>query len=86
MFFFVVFHIIYGFFFWNSDDWMAVPIGVPDCPRGLEYLSTLDKLLVKQKHSLTEAFLGFEANNKYILKNCLGQNVCICPDQISKPC
>lgn len=54
---------------------MTVPIGVPDCPRGLEYLCTLDQLLVKQKHSLTEAMLGFEANNKYIIKNCLGQNV-----------
>lgn len=54
---------------------MTVPVGIPECPRGLEYLCTLDQLLVKQKHSLTEAMIGFEANNKYIIKNCLGQNV-----------
>lgn len=61
--------------FFEIDDWMAVPVCVPDCPRGLEYLCTLDQLLVKQKVSLTEALIGFEANNKYIIKNCLGQNV-----------
>lgn len=54
---------------------MTVPVGIPECPRGLEYLCTLDQLLVKQNHSLTEAMIGFEANNKYIIKNCLGQNV-----------
>lgn len=54
---------------------MTVPSSVPDCPQGLEYLSTLDRLLVKQKYSLTEALIGYEANNKYIIKNSFGQNV-----------
>lgn len=54
---------------------MTLPNGVPDCPRGLEYLATLNQLLLQQKSHLAEAILGFEENNKYIIKNCLGQNV-----------
>lgn len=54
---------------------MTVPSDAPACPQGLEYLSTLDNLLIKQKVSLTEALTGFEANNKYIIKNSFGQNV-----------
>ncbi len=36
----------------------------PNCPPGLEYLSLLDQLLIKQKVELLEAFTGFETNNK----------------------
>lgn len=57
------------------DDWMCVPQQIPDCPPGLEYLTSLDRLFVMQKASLTEALLGFEKNNKYIIKNSFGQNV-----------
>lgn len=55
---------------------MNVPIGVPpNCPPGLEYLSTVDQLLVKQKVELLEVFTGFETNNRFVVKNSLGQNV-----------
>lgn len=54
---------------------MSVPSSLPNCPPGLEYLSSIDQLLVKQKVELLEAFTGFETNNKYIIKNTLGQNV-----------
>ena len=54
---------------------MPAPAVIPDCPQGLEYLSTLDNLLVKQKVSLTEVMIGLEANNKYVVKNSFGQNV-----------
>lgn len=54
---------------------MTAPAGVPDCPPGLEYLSTIDQLLVKQKVELLEVFTGFETNNKFTVKNSLGQNV-----------
>lgn len=54
---------------------MIAPPSVPNCPPGLEYLSTVDQLLVKQKVELLEVFTGFETNNKYIIKNSLGQNV-----------
>lgn len=61
----------------SLDDWMVPPQPqlVPNCPPGLEYLATLDHLFVMQKVSITEAMLGFERNNKYIIQNNLGQNV-----------
>lgn len=42
---------------------------LPGCPPGLEYLTQLDKIKVEQLVSLTEAFIGFERNNKYVLRN-----------------
>lgn len=54
---------------------MSIPQGIPHCPPGLEYLTTIDQLLVKQKVELLEAFTGFETNNKYTIKNSLGQKV-----------
>jgi len=54
-----------------SGDWMSIPTGIPNCPRGLEYLTTIDQLLVKQKVELLEAFTGFETNNKFTIKNAL---------------
>lgn len=59
----------------NLDDWVTAVPEIPNCPRGLEYLSTLDQLMVKQKVELMEAITGFEGNNKYIIKNSSGQNV-----------
>ncbi|EDV51295.1 phospholipid scramblase 2 isoform X1 [Drosophila erecta] len=59
----------------TAGDWMSIPTGIPNCPRGLEYLTTIDQLLVKQKVELLEAFTGFETNNKFIIKNALGQKV-----------
>ncbi|XP_037807835.1 phospholipid scramblase 2-like isoform X1 [Lucilia sericata] len=56
-------------------DWMSIPPGIPNCPRGLEYLTSIDQLLVKQKVELLEAFTGFETNNKFSIKNALGQKV-----------
>lgn len=54
---------------------MSIPSGIPNCPRGLEYLTSIDQLLVKQKVELLEAFTGFETNNKFSIKNSLGQKV-----------
>lgn len=54
---------------------MNIPLGIPNCPPGLEYLTTIDQLLVKQKVELLEAFIGFEGKNKYTIKNSLGQKV-----------
>ncbi|KAF5291898.1 hypothetical protein FQR65_LT11382 [Abscondita terminalis] len=54
---------------------MNMPQNVPNCPPGLEYLTTIDQLLVHQKVELLEAFTGFETANKYTVKNSLGQKV-----------
>lgn len=52
-----------------------IPQPNPNIPPGLEFLSILDQLIVKQKIELVEAFIGFETNNKYTVKAGTGQNV-----------
>ncbi|KAF6020102.1 hypothetical protein EB796_021599 [Bugula neritina] len=54
---------------------MAAPQAPPNCPPGLEYLALVDQLLVHQQTELLEAFIGFETNNKYDIKNSMGQRV-----------
>ena len=54
---------------------MNIPQGLPICPPGLEYLSMIDQLLVKQKVELLEVITGWETNNKFTIKNALGQKV-----------
>ncbi|KAK2860513.1 hypothetical protein Q7C36_004679 [Tachysurus vachellii] len=51
---------------------LATPVGVP---QGLEYLTQIDQLLIHQKVELLEAFIGFETNNQYEIKNSLGQKI-----------
>lgn len=67
----------------EGEHWMA-PVGeqmVPlNCPPGLEYLTMIDQLIVKQKLEMLEAVAGvmgygLETSNKYKIKNVLGQNV-----------
>ncbi|XP_035676334.1 phospholipid scramblase 1-like isoform X3 [Branchiostoma floridae] len=55
--------------------WMPVPQAPPGCPPGLEYMTQIDQLLVKQQVELLEAFTGFETNNKYKIMNSQGQQV-----------
>ncbi|CAH1781696.1 unnamed protein product, partial [Owenia fusiformis] len=56
-------------------QWMQAPQAPPNCPPGLEYLAMIDQLLVHQQVELLEAFTGFETNNKYEIKNSMGQRV-----------
>jgi len=48
----------------------------PDnCPPGLEYLTQVDQIIVKQKVEIMEALFGCETKNKYKLKNSMGQEI-----------
>ncbi|NXT22911.1 PLS1 scramblase, partial [Syrrhaptes paradoxus] len=55
--------------------WMPVPPPLPNCPPGLEYLTQIDQILIHQQIELLEVLTGFETNNKYEIKNVLGQRV-----------
>ncbi|XP_017786101.1 PREDICTED: phospholipid scramblase 2 [Nicrophorus vespilloides] len=58
-----------------NSGWMHMPQGPVNCPPGLEYLTMIDQLLVHQKVELLEALTGFETNNKFTVKNSIGQKV-----------
>ncbi|XP_031567695.1 phospholipid scramblase 1-like [Actinia tenebrosa] len=55
--------------------WMPAPQEPQNCPPGLEYLTQIDQILVHQQVELLEAFTGFETNNKYKVKNNMGQQI-----------
>ncbi|XP_006816091.2 phospholipid scramblase 2-like [Saccoglossus kowalevskii] len=59
----------------GGPQWMQAPQAPANCPPGLEYLSMIDQLLIHQQVELLEAFTGFETNNKYEIKNSMGQRV-----------
>ncbi len=63
----------------QGGGWMPVaqqPQMTPtQCPAGLEYLTQIDQLLVKQKVEVFEAFSGYETNNRYDVTNTMGQSV-----------
>lgn len=42
---------------------------------GLEYLATVDQLLIKQHIEACETILGCETNNRYSVNNSMGQLV-----------
>ncbi|XP_071839608.1 phospholipid scramblase 1-like [Apostichopus japonicus] len=58
----------------GDKEWMPKP-QVSGCPPGLEYLTVIDQILVKQKVELFEAFTGIDCKNKYVMTNSMGQQV-----------
>ena len=58
-----------------TGGWMKIPPNISNCLPGLEYLSTLDKLIIKQRVCLTGACSGFEQTYKYVVKNSQGEGV-----------
>nr|XP_003230373.2 PREDICTED: phospholipid scramblase 2 [Anolis carolinensis] len=57
-----------------------VPVGC-SIPRGLEHLAQIDHVLINQKPDLVEAFIGFERNNMYEVRNNMGHPVFHCAEQ-----
>jgi len=47
----------------------------PGCPPGLQYLTMVDQLIVKQQMEVLELVTGFETKNKYKVMNSMGQQV-----------
>ena len=47
----------------------------PGCPPGLEYLTQVDQLAIKQQVEVLEIVTGFETANKYLVFNSMGQQV-----------
>ncbi|XP_065834240.1 phospholipid scramblase 1-like [Oscarella lobularis] len=60
---------------------MPMPEGVSGCPPGLEYLTQVDQLLIQQMIELIEIVTGIEMENKYIIKNTMGQQVYFAAEQ-----
>lgn len=54
---------------------MTIPNGISNCPPGLEYLTQIDQMMMNQKFNHLSTFTGYELNNKFVIKNSLGQNV-----------
>lgn len=54
---------------------MPQMVPVPGCPPGLEYLCAVDQILVHQMFELIELLLPYEQQNKYVIKNTMGQFV-----------
>ncbi|XP_077864948.1 phospholipid scramblase 1-like [Saccoglossus kowalevskii] len=64
----------------NDDEQIIVSpqdplILVPDCPPGLEYLTQIDQLLVRQKMQVAEICCRCEFSNKYTIYNSMGQQI-----------
>uniref|UniRef100_A0A8C8U4V3 Phospholipid scramblase n=1 Tax=Peromyscus maniculatus bairdii TaxID=230844 RepID=A0A8C8U4V3_PERMB len=59
----------------GGTPWMPAPPPPLNCPPGLEYLTQIDQILIHQQIELLEVLTGFETNNKYEIKNSLGQRV-----------
>ena len=59
----------------NAVNWATVPTMIPDCPPGLEYLAQVDQLLVQQHIEILEVLTGYETNNRYSVKNSVGQQI-----------
>ncbi|XP_017840882.1 phospholipid scramblase 2-like isoform X2 [Drosophila busckii] len=54
---------------------MSIPVGISSCAPGLEYLASVDQLLINQK--------AMTLGHKYTVKNALGQKVYFATEQTS---
>lgn len=57
----------------QAVQWMQRPEPIPGVPAGLEYMTMIDSFQVEQIKSFLEAFTGWDTNNKYVIKNAVGQ-------------
>jgi hypothetical protein len=60
-----------------ADGWMNMPQGNPNIPRGLEYLTMIDQLLVHQKVELLEGEMCFGTNLLWLLLVIYKECICV---------
>ncbi|KAA3675517.1 uncharacterized protein DEA37_0006232 [Paragonimus westermani] len=60
--------------------WMPKPT-ISGCPPGLEYLTQINQLLVKQKKEIFEMLTDVETPNRYVCLNTMGQTVYNCNEE-----
>jgi hypothetical protein len=65
----------FGFDYELLGEWVPAPTMPVNCPPGLEYLTAIDQVLIHQKVGIIESLTGFETNNKYLVKNSMGQKI-----------
>ncbi|KAF5284951.1 hypothetical protein FQA39_LY16906 [Lamprigera yunnana] len=53
----------------GQTNWMNKPQTIPNCPPGLEYLTTIDQLIVHQTTDVLQVAAGFETENQYYITN-----------------
>ena len=61
---------------YDGERWMAPleqSMAPANCPPGLEYLTMIDQLMIKQRTEVLEVLCSCETNNKYKVLNVLGQ-------------
>ncbi|XP_070561411.1 phospholipid scramblase 2-like [Ptychodera flava] len=58
-----------------AAQWMPMPQVPAGCPPGLEYLTQIDQILVHQQMELFEVFTSWETQNRYQVKNSMGQQI-----------
>lgn len=59
----------------TTNNWMNKPQTIPNCPPGLEYLTTIDQLIVHQTTDVLQVAAGFETENQYYIANKKDQKV-----------
>ncbi|XP_071146835.1 phospholipid scramblase 1-like [Mytilus galloprovincialis] len=67
----------------NQQQWMPAVGASAGCPSGLEYLTQIDSVIIKQQVDLIEAFVGWEQANKYQITNNQNQQIYFAAEESS---
>ncbi|KAJ8048525.1 Phospholipid scramblase 1 [Holothuria leucospilota] len=65
----------------QAVQWIPTPATITGCPPGLEYMCQLDQILVYQQVEILEVLTRLETQNKYQIKNSLGQQVFLAKEE-----
>ncbi|XP_067118478.1 phospholipid scramblase 1-like [Centruroides vittatus] len=57
----------------SAVQWMPLPSTTMQCPPGLQYLISLDELILDRQEEVLDIMSGLEGNYRYIVKNRFGE-------------